>query len=140
MRLPLGVSPVRPACRHCGGKTMFGGRQSHPTRGLPWELQTFLCTSCSAVTLLQSGDDAIVVESPLPGRDALAATWTYNFGGYTTVLENLAFRIVVYPQGSPLAGKYGCYCKAQFIGLAADLAAAKTACRTHVGDGKALLA
>ncbi|HJQ56129.1 MAG TPA: hypothetical protein VJ890_04445 [Vineibacter sp.] len=76
--------------------------------------------------------------SPLPGRDDLATTWTLDFGSYTAVLENLAFRIVAYPHGSPLAGKYGCYCKADFIGLAANLSAAKVVCGAHAGDSKVL--
>jgi hypothetical protein len=138
MRLPIGISPPRPACARCGGKTVFSGRQSHPDRGLPWELQTFVCTSCSAVTVRHTGGDIMVEVPPMPGHGALAATWTHDVGGYTAVLQRRAFRIVAYPRGSPLAGQYGCYCKARFIGLAADLAAAKVVCGTHAERAAAL--
>lgn len=122
MRLPLGVSPLRPACDQCGGETMFAGRRPHPTRGLPWDVQTFVCTNCSAVT-----------QRPLDAAPALApaidtASWTDQYGTHTATLRGRLYRIVAYPRGSPLAGKYGCYCDGTYAGVTDGLLAAKTRC------------
>ena len=110
---------------------MFAGRQPHPVRGMPWELQTFACMRCSAVTTRQPGDDvpASVSRASAPPSLALAA-WTGEYGSYTAMLDGLAYRIVAYPRGSPLAGKFGCYCEGRYTALTTDLAAAKAWCLT----------
>lgn len=130
MRLPLGISPIRPDCDRCGGKTMFAGRQTHPVRGLPWALQSFACTVCSAVTTRLPGSYCPGA-SRLPDRAVgRSAVWRGEYGTYSARLEGQTYRIVAYPAGSPLAGKYGCYCDGRYTGLAANLAAAKTWCGT----------
>ena len=134
MRLPLGITPIRPACNQCGAKTMFAGRQQHPTRGMPWEQQTFVCTVCSAVTARQPGDDTTMNVSRASDRAAArAVAWAGEYGAYTAVLDGQTYRIVAYPRGSPLAGRYGCYCDGRYTGLTADLAAAQAWCCTLAG-------
>jgi hypothetical protein len=109
---------------------MFIGRKPDPVRGMPWELQTFACIRCSAVTQRQPGDDA---PASMPRSfDRLVpapAAWAGEYGSYTAMLDGQAHRIVAYPRGSPLAGKFGCYCDGRYTGLTADLAAAKAWCR-----------
>jgi hypothetical protein len=136
MRLPLGISPIRPACERCGGKTMFAGRRPHPTRGMPWELQTFVCMVCSAVTVREP--EGGTATNGVRGSDSTtmpSAVWTTAYGIHTTRLDGQTYRIVAYPNGSPLAGKFGCYCDGRYTGLAANLAAAKTWCCTLAGSG-----
>ena len=126
MRLPLGVSTMRPTCAQCGAATLFAGRRSHPTRGLPWDVQTFVCTKCSAVTVW-----------PPELTSNLAPTvpsWTDEYGAYTASLGGRVYRIVAYPRGSPLAGKYGCYCDGTYAGLTDGLVAAKTWCGTLASE------
>jgi hypothetical protein len=45
------------ACEKCGGRTYLSRRELHPTRGAPYELQTFRCASCEH---LQARDTDIV--------------------------------------------------------------------------------
>ncbi len=51
-----------------------------------------------------------------------------EYGTYTTVLYGKAYRIVAYPQGSPLAGNFCCYCDGRYTGVTVDFAAAKAWC------------
>ncbi len=128
MRLPLGISPIRPACAQCGGATLFADRQPHPIRGLPWDVQTFVCMKCSAA----------MVWPPEPASDlastAAAPSWTDEYGAYTASVGGHFYRIVAYPRGSPLADKYGCYCDGTYAGLTDGLAAAKTWCSTLASE------
>lgn len=129
MRLPLGTSPTRPICERCGAQTMLAGRQPHPVRGLPWELQTFVCTVCSAATLQEPWGDRPTREAPASDQAVVSpAVWTREYGTYTALLDGQTCRIVAYPRGSPLAGKYGCYRGRRYTGLRADLGAAKEWC------------
>ncbi len=95
---------------------------------MPWELQTFVCTVCSAETVLYRGDDT----NMLPSSDGNAAppsvTWTDRYGDLTAVVSGETYRIIAYPSASPLAGKYGCYCDGRYVGLRADLVEAKAWC------------
>jgi hypothetical protein len=54
---------VRPACDHCGGKTLLCRREPHPERGLPDELRTFECTECRKFTYRDTPADQVVPES-----------------------------------------------------------------------------
>jgi hypothetical protein len=110
---------------------MFAGRRPHPVHSMPWKVQTFVCTRCSAITTRQPGDDAPARVSRASVRPSLGAeTWTGEYGSYTALLDGRLHRIVAYPRGSPLAGKFGCYCEGRHTGLTADLAAAKAWCQT----------
>ncbi|TXL82295.1 hypothetical protein FHP25_00940 [Vineibacter terrae] len=64
----------------------------------------------------------------MPQVSSPAPSWVSEYGTHTAVLGGRTYRIVAYPQGSPLAGKYGCYRGGKYTGLTRDLAAAKTWC------------
>lgn len=125
MRLALGITPIRPVCPSCGGSTMYAGRQADPSRGLPWELQTFVCTHCSVVTVRHPGGDTATAAGLLP-----VTTWSDDYGTHSAEIDGLPYRIVAYPQGSPLAGKYGCYSGGRYTGLKSNLMEAKAWCRS----------
>jgi hypothetical protein len=63
-----------------------------------------------------------------------AIAWMVEYGAHTAVVDDKVYRIVAYPSGSPLAGKYGCYCEGRYSGLTADLAGAKAWCRALADD------
>jgi hypothetical protein len=96
---------------------------------MPWELQTFVCVACSAVTTRQSSDDTATSMPSAAGSAGIGALrWLAAYDAHTAMLRGQTYRIVAYPRGSPLAGKYGCYRDGRYTGLTTDLAAAKALC------------
>ncbi|TXL70266.1 hypothetical protein FHP25_35145 [Vineibacter terrae] len=95
---------------------------------MPWELQTFVCTVCSAETVLDRGDDTKMLSSSDSNAARPSVAWADQYGDQTAVMSGETYRIVAYPSASPLAGKYGCYCDGRYLGLRANLAAAKAWC------------
>lgn len=54
--------------------------------------------------------------------------WTQDGKALTAVIGPHTFRIVAYPEESPLAGKFGVYQDGKYQAAFATLAAAKTRC------------
>lgn len=54
--------------------------------------------------------------------------WKREGNVYTATLHGHACKVVLFPEDSPLAGKFGCFRDGQFQGVAATLAAAKGRC------------
>lgn len=102
---------------------------------MPWELQRFVCMKCSCVTTRETGPDRFEETPQAPAYNAVhAIAWMVEYGAHTAVVDDKVYRIVAYPSGSPLAGKYGCYCEGRYSGLTADLADAKAWCRALADD------
>lgn len=96
---------------------------------MPWELQTFVCTACSAETVRHGSDDANMLSSIDSSNTAQAPiAWTVAYDAHTAVVSGETYRIIAYPSASPLAGKYGCYCDGRYVGLREDLVEAKAWC------------
>jgi len=55
-------------------------------------------------------------------------TWTTDGKAITATIGDSTFRIVTYPDDSPMAGKFGIYQDGKYMAAVASLAAAKTRC------------
>jgi hypothetical protein len=56
--------------------------------------------------------------------------WTAGRSAHSASVNGRRCRIVRYPDGSPFAGKFGCYVEGRFKGVAGTLETAKSRCRT----------
>ncbi|QQS11506.1 MAG: hypothetical protein IPK81_18295 [Rhodospirillales bacterium] len=63
-------------------------------------------------------------------------SWKRESGVDEAVVNGRACRVVRYPAGSPMEGRFGCYLDGQFKGAANSADAARSRCRSLSGSGR----